>query len=218
MSRREDESGDTIRGTRAADEDSAAASRTCVRDLARGALAADGLRRSRPAELRLGSRDGADAAVTLVQRFASALDLNVPFHMLHLDGAIRFTEKGAQFERMAPPSPVQLDKLASGDEHPYLPRSVSAHLLALSPVSVPPGLPPPSWNPYFGPAAQTPQRPPYPLYTAHSRTGRYFVTSTKMAFVPPILYTLDSGLEKILDVEITWLDENTSRRSVESTH
>jgi hypothetical protein len=38
-------------------------------------------------------------AVTLIQRFGSALNLNVHFHMLFLDGAYTLEDQGPRFHR-----------------------------------------------------------------------------------------------------------------------
>ena len=55
-----------------------------------------------------GARTG---AVTLIQRFGSALNLNVHLHMLFLDGAYTFRERGADSHRARRPSNAQLDQL-----------------------------------------------------------------------------------------------------------
>jgi hypothetical protein len=48
-------------------------------------------------------------AVTLIQRFGSALNLNIHFHLLVLDGVYELTTVGPRFRRVAPPTPVELD-------------------------------------------------------------------------------------------------------------
>ena len=50
-------------------------------------------------------------AVTLIQRFGSALNLNIHFHMLFLDGIYRTTESGPRFRRVKAPTPAALDLL-----------------------------------------------------------------------------------------------------------
>lgn len=54
---------------------------------------------------------GATGAATLIQRFGSARNLNIHFHMLVLDGAC-FTGSGEPaFRRIAPPSAAELQSL-----------------------------------------------------------------------------------------------------------
>jgi hypothetical protein len=55
-----------------------------------------------------GARTG---AVTLIQRFGSALNLNVHLHMLFLDGAYRFANNQAAFHRASRPTCEELDNL-----------------------------------------------------------------------------------------------------------
>ena len=57
---------------------------------------------------RAGLRVGAGArtgAVTLIQRFGSALNLNPHLHMLFLDGVYTFDDESPRFHRIAAPSP-----------------------------------------------------------------------------------------------------------------
>jgi hypothetical protein len=49
--------------------------------------------------------------VTLIQRFGSALNLNIHFHMLVLDGAYLVDTEPPVFRRIAPPSEVELQAL-----------------------------------------------------------------------------------------------------------
>jgi hypothetical protein len=55
-----------------------------------------------------GARTG---AVTLIQRFGSALNLNVHLHMLFLDGAYRFSTSRPAFHRARPPAGEELNDL-----------------------------------------------------------------------------------------------------------
>ena len=50
-------------------------------------------------------------AVMLIQRFGSALNLNIHFHMLFLDGVYSFNEPRPKFHRAPPPNPDELSKL-----------------------------------------------------------------------------------------------------------
>jgi ribosomal protein S27E len=50
-------------------------------------------------------------AVTLIQRFGSALNLNIHFHMLLLDGVYVTTGERLAFRRVPPPTVVPLEKL-----------------------------------------------------------------------------------------------------------
>ena len=52
-----------------------------------------------------GARTG---AVTLIQRFGSALNLNIHLHMLFVDGAYRFSGRGAVFHRARRPTDAEL--------------------------------------------------------------------------------------------------------------
>jgi hypothetical protein len=54
---------------------------------------------------------GATGAVTLVQRFGSALNLNVHFHMLFLDGAYRIDARAPVFRRVEAPGERELQGL-----------------------------------------------------------------------------------------------------------
>ena len=60
---------------------------------------------------RLTRMAGATGAVTLIQRFGSALNLNVHFHMLMLDGAYLVDTDAPVFRRIAPPSKAELQAL-----------------------------------------------------------------------------------------------------------
>ncbi len=50
-------------------------------------------------------------AVTLIQRFGSALNLNIHFHMLCLDGAYSFDRERPRFHRAPRPTPAALVRL-----------------------------------------------------------------------------------------------------------
>ena len=50
-------------------------------------------------------------AVTLIQRFGSALNLNIHFHMLFLDGAYSFEGSRPMFQRAPRPTPTELARL-----------------------------------------------------------------------------------------------------------
>lgn len=50
-------------------------------------------------------------AVTLVQRFGSALNLNIHFHMLFLDGVYVTTRERLTFRRIPPPTVAALEAL-----------------------------------------------------------------------------------------------------------
>jgi hypothetical protein len=50
-------------------------------------------------------------AVTLIQRFGSALNLNIHFHMLFLDGAYSFDRARPRFHRAPRPTPAELVRL-----------------------------------------------------------------------------------------------------------
>jgi Putative transposase len=54
---------------------------------------------------------GATGAVTLIQRFGSALNLNIHFHMLVLDGAHLVGTELPMFRRVAPPREAELQAL-----------------------------------------------------------------------------------------------------------
>ncbi len=64
---------------------------------------------ARKAGLRQGqARTG---AVTLIQRFGSALNLNIHFHLLVLDGVYELTAAGPRFRRVVPPTTAELEAL-----------------------------------------------------------------------------------------------------------
>ena len=50
-------------------------------------------------------------AVTLIQRFGSALNLNIHFHLLFLDGVYNFKGRRPTFHRAPRPTPAELTKL-----------------------------------------------------------------------------------------------------------
>ena len=50
-------------------------------------------------------------AVTLIQRFGSALNLNPHLHMLFLDGAYTFDDEASRFHRVAAPTQAELQRL-----------------------------------------------------------------------------------------------------------
>ena len=60
---------------------------------------------------RLTHTTGATGAVTLIQRFGSALNLNIHFHMLVLDGAYLVATEAPVFRRVGPPSEAELQVL-----------------------------------------------------------------------------------------------------------
>jgi ribosomal protein S27E len=60
---------------------------------------------------RLTRASGATGAVTLIQRFGSALNLNIHFHMLALDGAYLVGTEPAVFRRIEAPTEAQLQAL-----------------------------------------------------------------------------------------------------------
>ena len=49
---------------------------------------------------------GQTGAVTLIQRFGSALNLNIHFHMLCLDGAYTLEDDRPRLRRVPPPTPA----------------------------------------------------------------------------------------------------------------
>jgi Putative transposase len=59
----------------------------------------------------LARASGATGAVTLIQRFGSALNLNIHLHMLVLDGAYLVGTEPPVFRRMAPPGEAELQAL-----------------------------------------------------------------------------------------------------------
>src|SRR5690606_12474460 len=67
------------------------------------------LRRS--VSLSLTRSEGDTGAVTLIQRFGSALNLNIHFHMLCLDGAFLTGTDPPVFRRIAPPTRQELQAL-----------------------------------------------------------------------------------------------------------
>ena len=50
-------------------------------------------------------------SVAFIQRFGSALNLNIHAHMLYLDGVFRFTDKGARFTRIRTPSQKEVEQV-----------------------------------------------------------------------------------------------------------
>ena len=50
-------------------------------------------------------------AVTLIQRFGGALNLNIHFHQMYLDGVYSFEEGKAVFHKTPPPTKKELEKL-----------------------------------------------------------------------------------------------------------
>jgi hypothetical protein len=60
---------------------------------------------------RLTRASRATGAVTLIQRFGSALNPNIHFHMLVLDGAYLVGTEPPAFRRIAPPSEAGLHAL-----------------------------------------------------------------------------------------------------------
>ena len=63
---------------------------------------------------RAGLRSGAGArtgAVTLIQRFGSALNLNPHLHMLFVDGAYAFDDEAPRFHRVGAPTQAELQRL-----------------------------------------------------------------------------------------------------------
>lgn len=54
---------------------------------------------------------GQAGGVTLIQRFGSALNLNIHFHMLCLDGAYAMEQGRPRFRRVPSPTPAELDTL-----------------------------------------------------------------------------------------------------------
>ena len=55
-------------------------------------------------------RDNATGAVTLIQRFGSALNLNIHFHVLFLDGVYAYRDK-PRFQRVKVPDKGELEDL-----------------------------------------------------------------------------------------------------------
>lgn len=56
-------------------------------------------------------------AVTLIQRFGSALNLNIHFHMLFLDGLYVMADGGPFFRRVEPPTTAEMEKLIHRISH-----------------------------------------------------------------------------------------------------
>jgi hypothetical protein len=57
-------------------------------------------------------RSGATGAVTLIQRFGSALNLNIHFHILFLDGVyVHRGDRPTQFQRVKAPDKGELEEL-----------------------------------------------------------------------------------------------------------
>jgi hypothetical protein len=56
-------------------------------------------------------KDGATGAVTLIQRFGSALNLNIHFHILFLDGVYVYGDKPPRFQRVKAPDKSELEDL-----------------------------------------------------------------------------------------------------------
>jgi hypothetical protein len=81
-------------------------------------------------------------AVTLIQRFGSALNLNVHLHMLVLDGVYERTGEGLVFRRVAAPTPTHLSRLLEKlslrigrylQRHGWLRRDEDSHLQLTDP-------------------------------------------------------------------------------------
>ena len=62
---------------------------------------------------RAGVSDGKPGAVTIVQRFGSAVNLNLHFHSLVLDGVYTNTDGAPRFRPLPPPTQRDLDKLCA---------------------------------------------------------------------------------------------------------
>ena len=56
-------------------------------------------------------------AVTLIQRFGSALNLNIHFHMLFLNGVYISAQGGPCFRRVKPPTSAEMEKLIHRISH-----------------------------------------------------------------------------------------------------
>ena len=72
----------------------------------------------------LRQRTARAGGITLVQRFGSALNLNIHFHLLVADGVWQQTPLGLQFRRVPPPTRVQLERLLA-----TLTRRIARHLV-----------------------------------------------------------------------------------------
>ena len=71
-----------------------------------------GVAQSLGAEHRIHVASGAKTgAVTPIQRFGSALNRNIHFHMLFLDGAYRFDRARPRFHRAPRPTPAEFVRL-----------------------------------------------------------------------------------------------------------
>jgi len=93
---------------------------------------------------RLTRATGATGAVTLIQRFGSALNLNVHFHMLFLDGAYLVDTSPPVFRRIGAPSAEELGALVARiaerigralERTGWLARDCETSYLALDPAS-----------------------------------------------------------------------------------
>jgi hypothetical protein len=61
---------------------------------------------------RLQLKDGTTGAVTLIQRFGSALNLNIHFHILFLDGVYVYRDnRPPRFQRVKAPAKSELEEL-----------------------------------------------------------------------------------------------------------
>ena len=68
-------------------------------------------------------KDSATGAVTLIQRFGSALNLNIHFHILFLDGVYVYRDnRPPRFQRVKTPDKGELDGLVHLISHRYLER------------------------------------------------------------------------------------------------
>ncbi len=57
-------------------------------------------------------KEGATGAVTLIQRFGSALNLNIHFHILFLDGVYTYRDnRPPRFQRVKAPDKSELEDL-----------------------------------------------------------------------------------------------------------
>jgi len=56
-------------------------------------------------------------AVTLIQRFGSALNLNIHFQILFLDGVYVTADGGPFFRRVKPPTSAEMEKLIHRTSH-----------------------------------------------------------------------------------------------------
>ena len=73
---------------------------------------------------RAGLRSGAGArtgAVTLIQRFGSALNLNIQLHMLFVDGVYTFDEERPRLHRGCAPTQPELQRLLRAPSPPASP-------------------------------------------------------------------------------------------------